>query len=91
MKVKLNKKVLHKDKELTELDLNLDELTGLDLLDCEQAVIKSGRQSLLNDFSKAYLIQVAARACKMPAELLESLGAKDFTNITNLTQNFLFN
>ena len=41
------------------------------------------------DYSKVYLIRVAARAAKIPAEVLEGLSARDFTFVSNRVQNFL--
>ncbi|GHV57174.1 hypothetical protein FACS1894216_21610 [Synergistales bacterium] len=41
------------------------------------------------DYSKVYLIRVAARAARMPVEVLDNLSARDFTVVTNRVQNFL--
>lgn len=91
MKILLHKPLKHKGEDLTELDLNLEELTGYDLIEVEQQVNNSndGRAILMPEYSKNYLITVAARALHMPVEALKQLSARDFTNITRTTQNFL--
>ena len=89
MKVKLQKALRHKGQELTELDIPLEVLTGADLIEVEQQLLKSGKITLITDFAKVYLIRVAARAAKIPVEVMENLSARDFTAITNRVQNFL--
>jgi hypothetical protein len=89
MKVKLKKALRHKGKELFELDIPLENLTGTDLIEVEQQLTRSGKIALIMDFSKAYLIRVAGCAAKIPVEVLENLSARDFTLVTNRVQNFL--
>ncbi len=91
MKILLRKPLKHRGEDLTELDLNLEELTGYDLIEVEQQVNNSndGRAILMPEYSKTYLITVAARALHMPVEALKQLSARDFTNITRSVQNFL--
>jgi hypothetical protein len=89
MKIPLKKALRHKGQDLKELDIPLETLTGTDLIDVEQQVFQSGKLALMQDFSKIYLIRVAARAAKIPAEVLENLSARDFTVVTNRVQGFL--
>jgi hypothetical protein len=89
MKVKLKKALSHKGEELLELDIPLENLTGTDLIEVEQQLARSGKIALMADFSKVYLIRVAGRAAKIPAEVLENLSARDFTVVTNRVQGFL--
>jgi hypothetical protein len=89
MKVKLQKALKHKGQELTELDIPLEALTGADLIEVEQQLSQAGKFALLPDYAKVYLIRVAARAARIPAEVLEGLSARDFTLVTNRVQNFL--
>ena|GEM_PF-3266025 len=89
MKIQLKKALRHKGKELFELDIPLEDLTGSDLIEVEQELFRSGKVSLMPDYSKVYLIRVAARAAKIPAEVMENLSARDFTVVTNRVQNFL--
>jgi hypothetical protein len=49
----------HKGQELTELDIPLESLTGADLINVEQQLTKSGKITLMADYSKVYLVRVA--------------------------------
>jgi len=91
MKVQLKKALKHKDQELTELDIPLEELTGADLIDIEKQVAEMDNKKamLLPEFSKLYLATVAARAARIPVEALRTLSARDFTTVTNAVQIFL--
>jgi len=91
MKVQLTKALKYKDKELIELDLLLDELTGMDLIDVEKQVNDpdDSKLMILPEYSKRYLIAVAARAAHLPKEVLYSLGARDFTAVSIAVRNFL--
>ena len=65
MKIQLKKAIMHKGEELKELDLSLDRLTGNDLIEVEEQAIKAGNNAFsATDFSRVYLIAVAARAMK---------------------------
>jgi hypothetical protein len=74
---------------LRELDIPLENLTGSDLIEVEQQVLRSGKIALVQEYSKCYLIRVAARAARIPVEVLEGLSARDFTAVVNRVQNFL--
>ncbi|GHS91252.1 hypothetical protein AGMMS49957_18030 [Synergistales bacterium] len=89
MKIQLKKALRHKGQDLTELDIQLETLTGVDLIEVEQQLFKSGKVALMPDYSKVYLIRVAARAARIPVEVMETLSARDFTVVTNQVQSFL--
>ncbi|MBQ7263476.1 MAG: phage tail assembly protein [Synergistaceae bacterium] len=89
MKVTLTRPIEHKGKPLRELDMDLDGLTGRDLLDVEQDIFRSGKILMMSDFSKLYLVRVAARAARVPFEVLEGLGARDFNALAQEVQSFL--
>lgn len=89
MKVQLGKSLRHKGEELNELDIPLEDLTGADLIDVEQQMVRAGKVVVVEESSKVYLIRVAARAARIPVEVLEQLSARDFTRVTNRVQNFL--
>lgn len=88
MKITLTKPLKHKDKELSEIDLSLDDLTGQDMIDVEEEMKRKGVTVNAWDYSRSYLISIAARALKLPAEALKGLSARDFTTIINETLNF---
>ena len=89
MKVQLNKPLRHKGAELRELDIDVEALTGKDLLDVEQDIFRAGKILVMADFAKVYLSRVAARAARIPLEVLEQMPARDFTAVTNKVQAFL--
>lgn len=91
MKVQLKKLLKHKGQDLTELDIPVEELTGADLIDIEKQVAEKDNKKalILPEFSKLYLVTVAARAARIPVEVLQTLSARDFTAVTNAVQNFL--
>ena len=89
MKIKLTKAINFHGEELKELDLNLDELTGNDLIEAEKQVMTNDNIYLITDLNKSYLIAIAGRLLKIPAETLRTLSAKDFSKITLEVQRFL--
>lgn len=89
MKIQLKKAITHKGNEISTLDLELDTLTGNDLIDVEEQILKTGNPIQSTDFSRVYLITVAARALHMPAEILKQMCARDFARVVNEVRNFL--
>ena len=88
--IHLKKPIEHEGQTVTELELDLEGLTGEDMTqaEAEHAVMTGGASSVL-ELSKAYLMHVAARAAKLPVETIKSLDARDFTRVTMEVQNFL--
>lgn len=76
----------------TEFALDFDSLTGEDLLSAERQFNEiSGGDSFtpVKQIAQMYQALVAARAAKVPYELVKSLPAKDFSKLTVRAQNFL--
>lgn len=90
MKIQLKKAIMHKGNEITTLDMELDNLTGNDLIGVEDQISKTGNNPIqTTDFSRVYLIAVAARALHMPVEVLRQMSARDFARVVNEVRNFL--
>ena len=87
MKITLSKPLKYRDAELTTLDLELESLTGQDLIDIEETQRLTGQA--VNLFSQGYFIAIAAKALHLPAEVLKTLPAKDFLKLTNAVLFFL--
>lgn len=86
--IKLSKPFEFEGKTYTEIELDLDGLTGRSLIDAErEAAAVMGRPSV--DIDKVYQACVAAMAAGMPYDALTALPAKDFTRITGAVQAFL--
>ena len=76
--------------EFTELDLNLDSLTGRDIIDAAadaRAILKD--KSYVQEVSKPYQVMIAAKAAKQPVEFFLGLPAQAFTEVTATVQSFL--
>jgi hypothetical protein len=84
------KPITFEGTEYTGLDLDLDRLTGKDLINIEAEMTARGIQAVMPEISKSYQMLVAARAAKVPVELIEELPIKDASAITMKVVNFLF-
>lgn len=89
MKIQLKKAIKHKGQEIFTLDIPLDELTGNDLIDVEEQIMKTGQWFQATDASRVYLISLAARALHMPIEVLKQMNAHDFAKVATEVRNFL--
>lgn len=85
----LTKPVKNKGQDLYTLDVPLDDLTGNDLIEVEEEIMRGGNPFSATNFSRVYLISVAAKAAKLPVEALKMMSARDFTRVTTEVQNFL--
>ena len=89
MKITLKKPCSFEGKEYTELDLDIDSLTGQDLIDATSEARARGDKSMVIELSKLYQAVVAAKAAGVLPELIIKLPAKDFVRVTAVTQSFL--
>lgn len=74
----------------TEIKLDLDSLTGKDMISAEAEARVMGDRTVMLEASKTYHMIVAAKAAKLPVDFFEQLPAKEFTRVTAHVQNFLF-
>jgi hypothetical protein len=88
--ITLNKPFVYEDQEFTEIKLDLDSLTGEDMISAARESKALGDTSTVPELSKTYLAVVSAKAAKVPVDMIVALPAKDFSKITMATQNFLF-
>ncbi|MGI6436410.1 MAG: phage tail assembly protein [Syntrophomonadaceae bacterium] len=88
-RVKLSKVKTWEDVEYDALFLDLEGLTGNDLLQAEKEYASEGGTAPVVELNKGYLSLVAAKAAKVPVELIRDLPAKDFSQVTIMVQNFL--
>lgn len=88
--VKLSRPLKVEGKELLELVLDLDKLTGVDVDSCLiEAASAAGMPVLIKQADTGFHAQMAALACGMPVELLRSLSARDYIRVTEAVQGFL--
>jgi hypothetical protein len=88
-KIIFSKPCVFEEKEYKEINLDLESLTGQDLITAANQARLLGDNSPVPELSKTYLAVVAAKAGKVPVDMILSLPAKDFTAITMTVQNFL--
>ncbi|MDO6355278.1 phage tail assembly protein [Caloramator sp. CAR-1] len=90
-KILLSKPVKLGDTEVKELEIDLNSLTGIDVIEAENEIRAIGKVPLVHEMDKAYLAAIAARAIKpkQTLDFLLKLPLKDFTVITAQVQNFL--
>ncbi len=91
MRIRLIKTFTHNGKEYKELNFEFDKLTGQDMIDAEEITRRAGGNITMGaaDYSRGYVLTIAAKASGLPREALMTLGAQDFTNILNQTLIFL--
>ena len=76
-------------KTYTSLDLDLENLTGKQMIEAAKEAKGIGIVNPVQEFCPVFLACVAAKAAKVPVDLIESLPAKDFTVVKTTVQNFL--
>lgn len=89
---KLSKPIEFDGKNIESLSLNLEGLTGADIMLCEQEFrdrCRPGEIVELIEVNKLFLSILAARAAKVPFDVMAALSAKDFCRITVEVQAFL--
>lgn len=69
---------------IEELYLDLDSLTGRDIMEASKGI-----ESYVQETDKNYLCNVAAKALKRPKEIMYFMSAKDATAICYEVSNFL--
>lgn len=94
MKVRLSKPLVLGEgdakKEITELDLNLDALTGADVDFCvREASAAKGElvRVLVTDLD--FHMQVAAKSSGLAVDVLRTLSARDYVEVATAVQGFL--
>ena len=90
MIIKLSREIEFNGVKHKELNLDLEKLTGNDLIEAEEYLRSKGIMTTgAADYSRNYILSVASRALNIPVEALRGLSAKDFTRLINETLVFL--
>ena len=89
MKVKLKKPYLFEGKEYTEIDLELDSLTGEDVESIFAQIETVAKQNPSAPIVSTSWKYYAARASKLPVEFFNKLPALDYLKLSGLTNTFL--
>lgn len=88
MEVKLSKEIEFMGVIYTVLDIDLDSLTGKDLINAESEAYAMLKRPA-TDLDKVYHACIAARAAHVPSDLFFAIPARDFAPIAREVQNFL--
>lgn len=89
MKIEFSHPIKYKDNDITSLDFDFESLTGRDLIDTEETLKKLGYTVAAWEYSRTFLLYVAAKSAHIPADVLKDLPAADFTKIINEALSFL--
>lgn len=76
-------------KTYTEIELNVDFLTGRDMINAVNEARAMGDTSQVPELSKIYQAVLASKAAKVPADMIVALPAKYFSKVTLTVANFL--
>jgi phage FluMu protein gp41 len=87
--IPLRKPFSFEGKEYTEIKLDVEALTGKDMIDAETEARAMGVRSIMLESSKAYQAILAARAAGVTVDLINALSAKEFSRVTGEVQSFL--
>lgn len=77
------------DQEFTELEMDLDSLTGKDISAAKRQWALAGNFSPVPASDMDFCAALAAQASKQPLEFFEQMPAGEFTKITQAVSNFL--
>ena len=89
MKYILSKEYEFEGQKYTEIELNLDVLTGKDVSAVKREWARAGNISPLVAVDTDFCVYLAAKAAKPPIEFMENLPAKDYCAIGQEVSNFL--
>ena len=88
---KFRKPFSYMGKNYTEMGFDWDSLTGRDGLDIEAELQALGTPAIVQAFSGAYLIRMAAKACteKIGSDAFELMSLTDSNKIRSAARSFL--
>lgn len=89
MKYILSKEYEFEGQKYTELELDLDILTGKDVSAAKREWARLGNFSPLVSADIDFCAFLAAKATKLPIEFMSGLPAKDYCGVAQEVSNFL--
>lgn len=76
-------------KNYEALSMDLESLTGKDVIDAENEARALGVRAVMLESSKEYQAIIAAKAAHVTVDLIKALPAKEFSSVTGEVQGFL--
>jgi hypothetical protein len=90
MEIKLNKPIKIDEINIEKIDLDLDKLTGEDILKIDLELRTEGHPRGMEDvFNQNVLLKMASKASNILPDDLKKLSAPDFLEVTFSVRNFL--
>lgn len=89
MKHVLDKAYSFEGEEYSEIDIDLESLTGRDISAAKKEWNAGGGFSPVPATDPDYCVIIAARAAKKPLEFFLDLPARDYSKIAQAVSNFL--
>lgn len=89
MNITLIKPITIEEKEIKKIQLNLDDLTGKDILDADMQLRMRGVAGMNPIYSQDGLMIIASKVSGLLPDDLERLSAPDFLEVTANVSNFL--
>lgn len=90
MKIKLIKPIKIDEKPVKQLDLDLESLTGEEILKIDSELRMEGHSQGLRDvFDQNVLLKIASKSSGIIPDDLKKLSAPDFLEVTFSVRNFL--
>lgn len=90
-KVMLTNPIQWEDKEYKELELDINNIKGRDLIEIQTDMKLSGIPLASNmAVDEAYLARVAAKASGLDTEIIEALQFTDFRRVINIVSGLMF-
>ena len=82
--------ITHEEKELKEIRLDMDNMTGEDLAQAEREYLALGGQPTAHSLSLVFCQHLAARASGMSVDTIRALKISDSQRVISEVQAFLF-
>lgn len=90
MKITFSKPFSYEGKEYEDLTLDIENMTGEDLESVERLLVTTGTPApSVPELNKTFQALLAARAAKVPIEMIRALPARDYSKVTIAVGNFL--
>lgn len=89
MKITLSKKYKISGNETAEIELDLESLTGTQLLACEKEFKTKNKDSFFKEGEDGYALVVASKASNVRYHEFLDFKAIDFLKVVNSTKTFL--
>jgi len=91
MIIQLSKRFQYEDRDITEIDLPVTNISPRMTMAADREMVKRGIVVPMNSLDKTYSTIVASKLTKIPEDVLTALPYEDWLAITGAVQYFLLN